>query len=449
MSDGLLWQKIRNVFTRDVLHTALNQLWRLFTGPLTLIFIPLFLTPEHQGYWYTFISLSTLLIFADLGFTNILLQFTAHEAAFLTFDERCRVSGPQEHMQKLASFLVFALKWAMWSLVIVSPVIFAIGCWVFLQKDLPVHWLLPWCVFVVGSAWSFFNSCILAFLQGCGQVSMAQKIMFVSSALSTVGNLLLLYLGCNLWALGGSMLATSMWISRCIYRTMRDMIRQLLQTSKTCTHSWQQDFLRLLWRYAISWSSGYFIFQLYVPLTFHYHDAVSAGRVGITMALWTAIFNVANVWVLATTPKVNMLVARREWHLLDRMLCRQILLGVATFLFCCLGLVVVVLAVGHWALAQKIMNRFLGIVPMVCLALSWLFQVVIYAIAVYLRAHKQEPFLLMSVLFAIGIGISTFLCLKYGSVEYVFAGFLSSCILFSPLIAWIFFSKRKAWHQAA
>jgi len=53
------------------MFTLTNSLWRIVSGPVTLIFIPLFLTPEIQGYWYTFGSLAALSIFADLGFTTI------------------------------------------------------------------------------------------------------------------------------------------------------------------------------------------------------------------------------------------------------------------------------------------------------------------------------------------------------------------------------------------
>lgn len=70
---------------RDLLNTALSQIYRLLSGPMMLLFIPLFLTQEEQGYWYTFTSLAALVIFADLGFSNIILQFAAHEFAFLRF----------------------------------------------------------------------------------------------------------------------------------------------------------------------------------------------------------------------------------------------------------------------------------------------------------------------------------------------------------------------------
>ena len=73
---------------KDLVNTAFNQLYRLISGPLMLLFIPLYLTQEEQGYWYTFSSVAALSVFADLGFSNIILQFAAHEFAFLKFKDK-------------------------------------------------------------------------------------------------------------------------------------------------------------------------------------------------------------------------------------------------------------------------------------------------------------------------------------------------------------------------
>jgi hypothetical protein len=55
---------------KDLFFTLINQLWRLISGPVTMLLIPLFLSPEQQGYWYIFGSISALSVFADLGFSN-------------------------------------------------------------------------------------------------------------------------------------------------------------------------------------------------------------------------------------------------------------------------------------------------------------------------------------------------------------------------------------------
>jgi hypothetical protein len=46
--------KLRGCINKDLVFVALNQMWRLISGPLTLVFIPLFLSAELQGFWFTF-----------------------------------------------------------------------------------------------------------------------------------------------------------------------------------------------------------------------------------------------------------------------------------------------------------------------------------------------------------------------------------------------------------
>ena len=79
--------RLKYIFSHDFKYTLINQLVKLLSGPLILLLIPIYLTAQEQGYWFTIVSLAALSVFADLGFTAIVLQFSAHEFAYLKFDE--------------------------------------------------------------------------------------------------------------------------------------------------------------------------------------------------------------------------------------------------------------------------------------------------------------------------------------------------------------------------
>lgn len=78
----------KKIFDHDFRNTAINQLWRLLSGPALLILVPLYLSSEAQGYWYTFISMAALAVFADMGFSAVLLLFASHEFAHLKFNNQ-------------------------------------------------------------------------------------------------------------------------------------------------------------------------------------------------------------------------------------------------------------------------------------------------------------------------------------------------------------------------
>lgn len=54
----------------------------------------------------------------------------------------------------------------------------------------------------------------------------------------------------------------------------------------------------------------------FTPLKFH--SPIFAGKVGLSIAAWTAGSNIALTWITAITPKINMLIAEHKWNDLDR-----------------------------------------------------------------------------------------------------------------------------------
>jgi hypothetical protein len=158
-----------------VLFTGLNQFWKLISGLVTMVLIPLFLTKETQGYWFTIMSLAALVMLADLGFSTIITQFTAHEFSFLSLDDH-EIAGSEQHLNRLATFFVFSAKWALGILLIAFPIISVIGYLVLSQENGAVKWVLPWFLYLLGAALTFFNNSQLCFFEGCNLVAPIQRI---------------------------------------------------------------------------------------------------------------------------------------------------------------------------------------------------------------------------------------------------------------------------------
>lgn len=425
---------------KDVTNTFLNQLWRLIAGPIILILIPIYLTAEQQGYWFGFSSLAALAIFADLGFSNIVLQFAAHEFAYLSFDKNGHFTGDTAHFQKLSSLLVFSIKWAGAVAAIAFPIIFAIGFFVLSKSDTAVSWIIPWVLYGASSALVFLNSTILCFFEGCDSVRIVQGVRFRLAFVGSIVIMISLFLKLHLYALAFSMLANSLVGIYLIYTNFGAAIRELINASQRDYYSWRGEFLRLAWKYAVSWASGYFIFQMYTPLSFQFHGAVEAGKVGLSISLWMAVFGLSNIWIQANTPKFNMCIAKKDWVSLDRIFMKNLLLAVLTFL---LGVLIVFIALHLVGNKTGLRERMVDTVSMALLGFAWLMQVVANSLAVYLRAHKEEPLVMLSVVGAAYTAVSTFLCAKYLSADYLFLGFVSNCFFGVPWMLYIFHNKRK------
>lgn len=438
---------LRSMLSKDVIVSSLTQLWRLVSGPISMLLIPLFLTADIQGFWYTFGSISALSIFADLGFTTIIMQFSSHQFAFLEFDRGFDVKGPDEYVGSLASLFRFVMKWNGILTAVVFPLIFAIGFFMFSAKAAAGVWLLPWCLFSVASAMGFMNSAVSSFIMGCDQVANIQKGALAMSIVSTAVLAASLLAKLSLLAIGVTQIASQTVFSAFMLVKYRKFFTRMLK-ARGGGHKWGKEVFALLWKYALSWSSGYLIFQIYTPLMFQYHGAAEAGKVGITISLVTAMFNLSNTWFTVNTPRLNMLVAKKEWRTLDSFFLKNLVMTVATYLVGVLVLLGAVLAFsGRIAFFDRISARFLGIAPLATLIICWFLQILVNSLAVYLRAHKQEPLVVPSVVGGVFIAITTLLCAKYLPSSLFFSGFLASFAFGIPWALAIFLTKRKVWHQ--
>jgi O-antigen/teichoic acid export membrane protein len=431
---------------RDLFFTLLNQLWRLISGPVMLLLIPLFLSPEQQGYWYLFGSLSALSIFADLGFSNIILQFSAHEFAYLHFLDNGLLAGEEINLQRLGSFFRFVIKWISSICAVVFPVIYIIGIVFFIRDKILLVYLLPWSLYAVGSLINFFNNSILSFIEGLNRIESIQKVRFGVAIIHTVVIAMALASGCNIYALAlGTLLSTSsIFIS--IFGRFRKLLVQLLNVSRGFKYSWKKEILPLFVRYALSFASGYFIFQIYTPLMHYFHGPVYSGKVGITLALVMAIFNMSNIWMYTITPKMNMLISQKLWSNLDSLFKKRLLLSLGTYILISIGLFCFIALFGKYWTIPKIIVRFLPATSLILLLVCYFLQVLINAWALYLRGHKQEPYMVPSVVSAIWIAITTYLAGRFMHPVWFFLGFLTGYVWGMPLDYIIYRICKRKWH---
>lgn len=413
-------------YQKDVLATFLNQVWRVVSGPMLLFCIPLFLTDVEQGYWYTFISVAALSTLADLGFSNIILQFAAHEFAFLHFMSDMKLEGDGHHLNKLASFFMFSLSWLAKVVLVVFPLIVIGGFFFIASKESGgVYWQGSWIVYAIFSAFVFINSIVLSFFEGCNSVSKIQRIRFQIAGITTCTMMVGLLADLRLWALAGSSVISAMAGAYFIISHFRVPVQQLLGRAKHFSYPWWTEFFPLIWRYAISWGSGFLVFQLFTPLAFYFQGPIAAGKIGISIAMWTAGFGIAISWLTAITPRMNMYIAERKWKALDGAFGNGMMKSVGTM---CLG------GATFFALAFAFQDSFfffqriLSINGMSVLFLAWLLQVPVNGMAIYLRAHKKEPLVKVSCINAILVVCGTALCGRLLAPEYMFLGFLVGTI---------------------
>jgi hypothetical protein len=198
------------------------------------------------------------------------------------------------------------------------------------------------------------------------------------------------------------------------------------------------------WRIAVSWISGYLIFQLFTPILFYYHGPAMAGKMGMSLVIANMLNSVALVWLQANTPVMAQSVARGDWQMLDRVFTQVFWQSVAVSLA---GSFLVLAGLKIFS-AYPLVQRMLPLSDMVYLLMAFSLSHVIGALAHYLRMHKREPFMFLSVFGAIQVALAMWYFGRlYGSTGMVMSLLLINLVYGLPSALWLWQRLRKAWHQ--
>jgi O-antigen/teichoic acid export membrane protein len=370
-----------------------------------------------------------------MGFSNILLQFSAHEFAHLAFSKNKRLIGDQKNLERLGTLWRFSMKWSISMTLVVFPFILAAGYFILSSRETSVNWIIPWIIYGIASIFVFINSTVLSFIEGCNSVGDAQKIRFHISLITVSTTLLLLISRADLYALAISLLIGAASGTMIITYRYGIMLHQLHDIANNISHDWKEEIMPLMWRYAVSWISGYFIFSIFTPIAFHYYGAVEAGKVGLSIAVCTAIFSIANIWMTTIIPKINILVAHKNYKELNPLFRRHLIFSVLSYI---IGITILFLMITLFKNLVPFANRVISPFALTMIATGWLLQIIINGFAIYMRAHKKEPLVLISFIISVYITIATLTISMHLPFEYFFLGFLSSYLLAMPWIVTIF-----------
>jgi O-antigen/teichoic acid export membrane protein len=223
------------------------------------------------------------------------------------------------------------------------------------------------------------------------------------------------------------------------------ILRSIYQTEVSEVVSYSKEIFPYQWRIALSWMSGYFIFQLFNPVLFAYCGAEAAGHMGMTLAVLNGILNLTLSWTVTNVPTWSSFIAVKRYDELDSSFSKVLkssslvcLLGIVTFL-------VLLYFIGQMGLS--IYERFLPFYLVAILSSTIFINNIINAWATYLRCHKKEPFLLQAVVVGLCSALSTLLTAKFIGVEGVVIGYSLTVLCISlPLSYYIYKTKKKEYN---
>jgi hypothetical protein len=432
---------------RAIAYTLLGRGWSVVAGPITLLLVATSLTKGEQGYYYTFSSVLGLQVFFELGLGIVILQFASHEKGRLEWADDGTLRGDPEAKARLAALLAKSVKWygAVALLMVLTLIPGGVRFFGSDPSSGSVRWLLPWVLVVCVEAGVVLMSPVLAVLEGCGLVSEVARRRALQGVLGSVATwTLLLSNGRLLTAPVLSAVGLVWWSTWLLFRKRRFLTDLLSAPRAADALRWRQEVWPFQWRIALSVGSGYFIFLVFNPVLFRYHGPETAGQMGMSLTAMGALATVAAAWIGTKMSPFGALIARREFDELDRLFFPALWRSLALMVFlgvCFWGAATVFFLSGH-----RLGERVLPPLPLAFFVGTTILNHVLGAEAVYLRAHKEEPFLWLSVAVAAGVISSTYLLGRTSVVGMMAGNFVVTLL---GLIAGtaIFLRKREAWHR--
>ena len=372
----------------------MQRFWQACSGLISIVFITHYLSPELQGWYYSFISLAALYTLFDLGLSVVLAQVSAHQFVRLQWLPHGELSGEETDRFKWlvcwASRHYAVLAFAYLILAVPGGALFFYNHSLFTGQK--ISWFAPWAILTSIMAVSILQLPFIAMVEGSGRVKEVYRIRLIQGVLGAFGCWTVLIAGGKLWAAAMAPVIGIMVVAVWLAREYPLLVACAFAKSKS-NYDWGQSVWPLQWRVGLSWLSGYLLTQIYTPALFHYQGAIVAGQMGLTLTIANMLGLLAQSSLVRHVPAMAQAAATKNWTELDRLFRRDFILSTTAYLGGAAILCTVYYSISQTKYIARVLSfwPFVGLIAVVCI------NHVTGALAMQLRSFRQEPLVWVTV----------------------------------------------------
>lgn len=403
------------------------------SAPATAAVVIHSLSSGQQGFYFTMLSLTTLLLVSEFGLGSAITHFVSHEAS--RADSDAPTDADDKAIGRLAGLARVALTWTLivgiGSLILLSAA--GHGFLAASTQAATVSWEPAWWLMCLALPLSLLASVGRSFAEGLGDVACSQRSLLWSTVAAQIitwaalaAGLGLLALALGQWAMHSTALI--------LLRTRLSSLLQLARhPSKQASFPWwRREFWPHQWRLGISWTCGLLTVQSFVPAVFHARGPVEAGQAGMLIYAYGMANVFGHAWITVRQATVG-----RAWLLSDESQLRQErrqTTVAACWTTGAAGLSCIALfAAAQWTLPE-LATRLGSMMALTLLMLAATGMQSTHVDMVLVRLSKREPFLTPSIAYAAAVCISNWLLAPLG-IDWVFGGF--AVISLGILVPWV------------
>ncbi len=419
------------------------QALALVSTPVTIVLVATQLTPHLQGYYFTIASLLALQVLFELGLSTVLTQFFSHEFVRLHWRMDGLLGGAREARQRAKDVLSQSLAWFAAAGCLLGALLTPVGIHIFETDALPrSQWLAPWLLSIAGVMANLLLLPLIALESGSGNIEDMSRREVRSSLVATPVAWVFLAAGLGLFAIAATSIIRFAFFFAYFLARRHALLRSLWKQRRSIGRraSWRKEIWPMQWRVSLSSAAAYLVLQLITPTIFHFQGAAEAGRMGMSMAAFSALTTIGLTIVNVRAPQLGHLVASRHWSIVDPLFSRTTAQGLGIALT---GAVVGTLVVFLLQQGSAIGDRFIPYWQIGPLLVGACLQVALAHLGAYLRAYKRDPLMPLIVIHGLVQGGATLVLAKaFGTVGIAMAIPLILAVIL-PAALWIWWRCRQ------
>jgi hypothetical protein len=419
--------------------TIINRFFSLLKGPLSAFIIVFCLSPYEQGIWYTFASLGALTVFAELGFTQIILQFVSQEYAFLSFNNRI-INGEPDKLDKFFSLIRYSVKFYLFIVPLAIFILSIAGIYLLSNEQLKI--IIAWLIYSVTGGVTLIISLFQSIYTGLNEVAKVQKTILVNSIFSFIITNGLLLIGVGIFSLSFGWIASNIISLILLYLLCPCFWKQIFFYKINNYYFWKSEIIPLQWKYAIGFVSAYFVYQLYVPIVYKTDGNILSGQLGLTLVLIGIMRSVSDTFFSANYPKLNILVARKDEKNMYHKFVHIALCAFIINILAGLSIILFTKVIHNFPIG----TRFLNLNLTICLVLFNIPINIIGILGLYTQLHKDASLYPLGILAGVIGIVAMFILYQYLSLNavFLFLVIIYWCLLL-PINIIMFFIKRRKY----
>lgn len=274
----------------DTFNAMLARLLQMINSVVILVCSLALMEKSGQGLLLTLNSIAAVQVIFELGFSTVLLQYVAHERVRLNHSLEHGICGERHKLVGIKKIYLIAERWFFFAGLLCGFTL-ALGGYIFFRSDEMYEWVFPLALLSILVPWCMIQQKYWVILEGLGYVALVVKYRSILYLLSCMLVIVLFACGLGLFAPASSFILII--ISTYILRHKTRAIWTTLTKNNQVCEDVPIDSLGVIFkkmmslqtRVAMSYLSGYFMFQAMTPISYRIAGAEVAAIIGVSVAM--------------------------------------------------------------------------------------------------------------------------------------------------------------------